>query len=198
MERELRFNPAEVRADKAEDGNQTLSGIAVVYNSLSQDLGGFRERILPGALTKVLASPDNIFATTDHNLTVVTTLGSRENQTLSLWDTPEGLAFTVTMPDTTTARDAFTNVSNGNISGMSFAFTCAKDQWSVDESGQRIREVLEFGALYEISIVVNPAYTQSNVTAAMRSLEAWEKTTQKTPDAEILRKRLELLSLGWK
>ena len=44
-----------------------LAGYAAVYNSQSQDLGGFIERIRPGAFTRSLTSPDHIRALLEHD-----------------------------------------------------------------------------------------------------------------------------------
>jgi HK97 family phage prohead protease len=197
-ERELRFNPVEIRAVKSEDGKkETLSGYGIRFGVLSEDLGGFRETIDPHALDKVLAGSDELFLTLDHVLSVVNTLGSRSNSTLSIWIDDKGLAFSAEPPDTTNARDAMAIVGRGDVKGMSFAFTCARDQWTTDETGGRIRTVLEIGQLFELSIVCQPAYPQSNVNAAIRSWADWLKS-QAPKDADILRKRLDLESMTWK
>ena len=47
---------AEIELRSEADGKITLRGYAAVFNSLSQDLGGFVEIIRPGAFTRTLAS----------------------------------------------------------------------------------------------------------------------------------------------
>jgi len=46
--------PVEIRAEKAEGEKKKIRGHAAVFNVLSEDLGGFREKIAPGAFTKTL------------------------------------------------------------------------------------------------------------------------------------------------
>ena len=51
--RHLKPEMAELRAEE-EDGRWYLKGYAAVYNSLSEDLGGFRERIKTGAFRRAI------------------------------------------------------------------------------------------------------------------------------------------------
>ena len=54
IEHERRAIGAELRAT----GGRRISGYAALFNSLSEDLGGFRERIEPGAFREALARSD--------------------------------------------------------------------------------------------------------------------------------------------
>ena len=51
---EIRYTTGVVELRAAEDGIIRLGGYALKFNKLSQNLGGFVERIAPGALTKTL------------------------------------------------------------------------------------------------------------------------------------------------
>ena len=64
MEKEIR-NIGEIRAN-AESRN--VDGYALVFNSLSEDLGGFREQILPEAVEGVIERSD-VMATLNHDAT---------------------------------------------------------------------------------------------------------------------------------
>src|SRR5580658_2142111 len=120
MKNELRLqNSGQFEVRSNADGTKGLRGIAAPFNSLSVPLGGFRERIQPGAFTESLKSND-IRALFDHNWANV--LGRTPN-TLQLRETNAGLTFDIpTLPRTQLAADLTESISRGDISGVSFGF----------------------------------------------------------------------------
>lgn len=158
----------ELRA--AGDGKQPkLAGYAAVFNTPSEDLGGFREIILPGAFARTLASNSrDPLALVQHMPHLV--LGRRSAGTLRLAEDHRGLAFEIDPPDTSAARDLMVSVARRDISGASFAFTVPPggDRWEM-RGAQVIREVRE-ADLHEITITATPAYTDT--TVALRALAA--------------------------
>lgn len=163
------FSVAEIRASDS-GAEKTLSGYAATYNSLSPrgNIAGFRERISPGAFRKVLATEPDVRALINHNADAV--IGRTKSGTLKLFEDNKGLRFVVTLPDTTQARDLWTLVKRGDMSGCSFAFACAPgdDSWSENEDGESIRSIGNFAALYDISVVTTPAYDNTSVDARGR------------------------------
>jgi HK97 family phage prohead protease len=149
-----------------------LAGYAAVYNSQSQDLGGFVERILPGAFKRSLTKPDNIRALLEHDQQRL--LGRVGSRTLSLNEDTKGLYFEITLPDTSYARDLGVLVERGDISGCSFGFRVPDggDHWDM-RSGQLTRDLLLVD-LHEITITSNPAYLDT--TVAKRSMEDWQQS----------------------
>lgn len=146
-----------------------LSGYAVIYNSLSQDLGGFVERVLPGAAKNSLAKPDNIRAFVEHDPhKILARVGSK---TLELSDREKGIYFELSLPDVSYARDLGVLVERGDISGVSFGFKVnpGGDKWEL-RNGQLTRDLTSI-ELHEISIVADPAYAETSV--AKRSMENW-------------------------
>lgn len=148
------------------DGSRTISGYAVVFNSLSEDLGGFREKIAPGAFTNSLRDNPDVMCLYGHDSNQI--LGRVSSGSLSVKQDDTGLKFTCKLPDTSTARDLISLMERGDLSSMSFGFACVDDKWS-DVAGQLIREVRE-ALLFEISVVGQPAYAESSVS--LRSLPA--------------------------
>lgn len=148
-----------------------LAGYAAVYNSYSQDLGGFVERILPGAFKRTLTAPDHIRALLEHDQQRL--LGRVGSRTLSLQEDTKGLYFELSLPDTTYARDLGVLVERGDISGCSFGFRVPEggDHWDM-RSGKLTRDLVAID-LQEITITANPAYLDT--TVAKRAMEAWEK-----------------------
>src|SRR5437763_2025006 len=96
--REFRFLPAKELRVATQDGKRTLSGYAVVYNSLSEDLGGFREKIAPTAFDKNLATNPDVVCVRDHDPKLL--LGRTKSQTLRLQSDQVGLRFDCQLPDT--------------------------------------------------------------------------------------------------
>ncbi|HEB78190.1 MAG TPA: HK97 family phage prohead protease, partial [Methylothermaceae bacterium] len=61
--RETRLFP--IKLETRDDGTRTMTGYAAVFNSLSEDLGGFREQVAHGAFAGVLN--DDVRALYNHN-----------------------------------------------------------------------------------------------------------------------------------
>ena len=51
------FPVAELRLDEGSEQTKKLTGYAAVFNRLSENLGGFREKIAPGAFAPGALSP---------------------------------------------------------------------------------------------------------------------------------------------
>lgn len=164
-----------VSVEERADGRPMFRGYAARYQSLSVDLGGFREVLLPGAFDKVLnrqrSKADVVFLfnhSADH------LLGRTSSGTLRLASDEKGLRFENDPPDTQLSRDLQTLVRRGDLAGCSFAFTvdpASGEAWSQDERGQTIRTIREVSGLYDCSLVTTPAYPST--TVAVRSLERW-------------------------
>ena len=143
--KEYRTGAFEVR--ELEDGARMLVGYPIVFNS-ETDIGGeFREVIRPGALTKTLQEAGRrVVALYQHMSDRV--LG-RLGVNLSLVPDERGVRMELSLPDTTLARDAYEEVRQGILDGMSFGFRVVKELW---DSGRNLREVLEL-ELFEVSVV---------------------------------------------
>jgi hypothetical protein len=143
-----------------------IVGHPIVYNRWSQDLGGFRERVLPGFATKALQE-DDIRALFNHDPSVV--LGRNKADTLVLTEGPTGVRMELFPPDTTLVRDmVIAPMERGDVNQMSFAFRTVRDEWREPkkDGGLWERDLLE-GQLWDVSVVTYPAYTQTD--AAVRS-----------------------------
>lgn len=152
---EVRAFATEVRASPVENGSGALQfeGYAALFNSWSRDLGGFRERIAPGAFAKALTT-DDVRALLNHDKNYV--LGRNRAGTLVLTEDERGLRFEVTAPNTGWARDLAESVKRGDINQCSFGFQTVRDDWRTTE-GIDERTLLEV-RLFDVSIVTYPAY----------------------------------------
>lgn len=146
-----------------------IRGVPIVFNSLSVDLGGFKERIRPEAVNRTLREQLDVRALVDHESAKV--LGRMRSGTLSLRKTADGLASRIEPPDTTYAVDLMKSLRRGDVSGMSFGFMALDDEWHL-EDGLPIREVIDM-RIREISVVTFPAYEATDVSLAKRSLDAF-------------------------
>lgn len=176
MDFELRYLTTSLSIRDATDAKPAgLTGYAAVFNSASEDLGGFREVIQPGAFADALASQD-IRALRNHDPAQL--MGRTSSGTLRLSQDAGGLAFDLDVPDTSYARDMMTLVKRGDVKGMSFGFNVAKggDSWS-KRDGMSLRTIYKVKTLGEISVVDSPAYRatslqiRSETLAALRQFE---------------------------
>lgn len=154
----------EVRSDG--DGPATFSGYAAVFNELSVNLGGFRERIRPGAFRTAIEAGDDVRFLINHDANLI--LG-RTPATLTLSEDETGLRVECDLPNTSYANDLAESMRRGDINQMSFGFTTRADAWPEKdaESGLPIRELVDVG-LFDVSAVAYPAYPDT--TAAVREI----------------------------
>ena len=166
MDIERRCYQLEFRSD-VKNGKPTIRGIAAMFNSMSEDLGGFREQIAPGAFKSALGSSD-VRALINHDSNLI--LGRSTSGTLRLSETDQGLEFECDAPDTTYARDLMESMKRGDISQCSFGFTVddGGDTWQ-KEAGAWTRTIHVVSRLYDVSPVTYPAYPETS--CALRSLE---------------------------
>ena len=65
--RHLTADLTELEVRSSEDGKQKISGYAARFNVLSENLGGFREKIAPGAFTRSINEAADVVAVVDHD-----------------------------------------------------------------------------------------------------------------------------------
>lgn len=167
------FQVKELRAITDENGLRHLIGYAAVFNTLSDDLGWFREKIEPGAFTETIKT-DDIRALWNHDDNYV--LGRNKAGTLILEEDEHGLKIDITPPDTQMARDLALSIERGDIDQMSFGFRTLSDRWEMKDK-EEIR-TLEKVMLFDVSPVTFPAYPDTEI--ALRSKEEYRKTAAPT------------------
>jgi len=156
----------EIRAGA--DGKKKIVGYASKFNVLSEDLGGFREQIDPGAFTANLVSNPDVRALWNHDANHI--LGRTTAGTLRLSTDSIGLRYEIDPPDTQLARDLMESMTRGDVTQSSFGFICTRDDWKQMPDGSILRVVLE-AQLFDVSPVTFPAYLDatSGVRASLRS-----------------------------
>ncbi len=167
MKNEKRFN-----SNFTNLTGRNVSGYAVVYNALSKNLGGFKERIAPGAFDKALKNNPDIVAIFNHDLNQV--LARTTSETLNVQSDKRGLSFNFEMPDVSYGNDILESIKRGDISGCSFEFRVAPGGERWEKIGNlNIRTITEISDIMDVSLVTRPSYDDTSVS--VRSLQD-EKT----------------------
>jgi HK97 family phage prohead protease len=187
---ERRSIGGEVRAEApAEPAKpKRVTGYAAVFDSPSEDMGGFIETIKPGAFARTLKTAD-VRALISHQSYPV--IGRTKAGTLRLSEDDRGLGFELDLPDTGAANDLHAAIERGDIDSMSFGFAVQRSEW--DDSGPTPTRRLVEVELYEISFVAWPAYPATSI--ALRSLEDWRRDhPAPTPRRDATRARLDRIT----
>ena len=163
----------------------TIRGYAAVYDALSHDLGGFKEKIEPGAFDAVLSTDPDVHFVWDHNTRYV---GARTtNGTLELDSDPTGLHIEAQVGNYSWAKDLRVALERGDINQGSFAFMVGEDgdEFAIDDKDQVTRTIRQVSALYDVTVTAQGAYPQTSM-AAVRSLAAirGRPETEAAPVAE--------------
>lgn len=157
----------EQRAEGDAAATPVIVGHAALFDTWSEDLGGFREKIAPGAFTATIKEAD-VRALYNHNADIV--IGRSKSGTLRLSEDKQGLAIEIDPPDTQAGRDLLVLLERGDVDQMSFGFRTVRDEWFTPE-GEAYpteRTLLEV-ELFDVSPVTFPAYPDTDV--GLRSQE---------------------------
>jgi HK97 family phage prohead protease len=161
-EPEVRTNSVDFEV-RAEGDGMSFTGYASVFNSPSEDLGGFVEYVAPGAFKRSLQSRNEVKLLWNHDSGEP--LASLRGGTMQLVEDSRGLKVTASLPNTTRGRDVAELLRSKVISSMSFGFNVIKDSWASDGKTRTLESV----RLFEVSIVSFPAYEAT--TAQVRSAQ---------------------------
>lgn len=162
---EQRHAPCTMEVRAQEDGSWTLTGLAAVFDSPSQDLGGFTEVIKRGAFKEVLNSPGlDVRVLFNHSQDMP--LARSTNGSLQLEETPRGLKYTAQVPAGLSYGDDLRKLlESGIVTQSSFAFRMPPkgdgQTWEEQGDGMLLRTITKFGGLVDVSPVTTPAYTSA-------------------------------------
>ena len=157
-----------LRAHLPAGGGAVIAGRAIPYGEWSDDLGGFREMISPGAFRESLAD-DDIRCLYNHNPDIV--LGRKSTGTLRLTESDRGVDYDVDInPDDHAAMSAVARIRRGDIDGNSFGFWVEnREDESWEEKDGTLWRTVKRARLGELGPQAFPAYPQSDVQ--VRSLK---------------------------
>ncbi|MCK9254132.1 MAG: phage major capsid protein [Clostridiales bacterium] len=174
MEKETRSFPAKFSVRKTAGGPVKISGYAAVFNRLSEDLGGFREKIAPGAFSEALRQSD-VRCLINHDPNQIV---GRTGVNLTLKEDRNGLFMELLAPEKPSQRfdQMASDIENGLISQQSFGFRMPANQagetWDKVD-GEEIRTITRVEELLDCSPCTFPAYRDTSV--AKRHLQNFTK-----------------------
>lgn len=165
--KEIRAFDFEVRAEQNEEHGKFVTGLPIVYNEPT-DLGWYQETIADGALNE--ADLRDVRFLINHNTDMIPLARSRNNNvnsTMQLSVTERGMEIRVDLDteNNTEAKNLYSAVSRGDISGMSFMFTTDEDEWEDLDTDYPKRTITRIGKVFEVSAVTFPAYEATAIAA---------------------------------
>lgn len=163
------------------NGN-TLTGKAHVFGNTAVVMGGRYERFEPQAFNAVLNDPNtDVRAFFNHDQSML--LGRQSSGTLRLEVEPDGLAFSVDLPETTYANDLRELVKRGDLDGASFAFIPGEVKFGRAPDGKEVRTHTSVKSLIDISPVPLPAFSGTSVQLRSQDISSEESVRSQTARA---------------
>ena len=143
-----------------------ITGRPIVYNSRT-DLGFFDEVIEAGALDK--ADLKDVRFLVNHDISKIPLARSRNNNansTMQLMPDDQGLAIRVDLDvkNNSEARNLYSAIERGDITGMSFMFGVDDEEWTDLESAHPTRHIKKISNVIEVSAVTFPAYEDTEIS----------------------------------
>lgn len=191
-EKTTRLFTGEMRAKRDDERGAYIEGTPILYDSKT-DLGEFWEVIDKGALDKTDLKDVRLLV--NHNLDMIPLARSRrnnDNSTMKLTPIDIGLDMraNIDIDDNSTAKELYSALNRGDISGMSFMFTIDGESWEDLDSKKPTRHITKIGKVFEVSAVTFPAYEETSISArdkaALESaLEALERARAEDSAAEL-------------
>lgn len=168
-EREAVEEPEQEQEPEAlqdEQDEHIIEGYAIVFNELSEDLGGFREIIEPSAIDEELINNSDIYYLFNHNSeSIPLARSNRGTGSLKLSIDDKGLKYSFSCLN----NEFYQIVQRGDLDKSSFAFSLSDDgtgeKWEKSNEYNYIRRITKIERLYDCSAVLVPAYSSTSVYA---------------------------------
>lgn len=196
---ELRYTePAE------ENDAMNVTGYASTFNE-PYDIGQYRdcgydvvirEQVADGAFDE--ADMTDVCFFYNHHDPVLARHKGKENDTLQLSTDSHGLKIDANLSMSANGKDCYTNIRNGLIDQMSFAFTVAEDKVERTEDRENhiitvLRTITKIGKVYDVSAVDFPANDGTDISARSYSdgvMEQLKAERLERQEREIAKQKL--------
>lgn len=164
------FNLVDISIDEnKDDGTATIEGYAAVFDSETV-IGNnwWIESIARGAIKD--SALEDVVLLVNHDDSKIALARSRKNNassTLQLIVDDKGLKIKANLDiaNNSEAKNLFSAVKRGDITGMSFMFQVAANEWSDIQEETPKRKITEISRVYEVSAVNFPAYQDTEIYA---------------------------------
>lgn len=165
--KEIRSFDFDINATESEEKGKYIEGRAIVYNQRT-NLGWYDEIIAPDALKDTDLRDVRLLV--NHNTDMIPLARSRNNNansTMQLSVDEDGLSMRANLDveNNTDARNLYSAIERGDISGMSFMFVVDKDAWDDVDSEHPTRTITGIKRVMELSAVIFPAYSATSIQA---------------------------------
>lgn len=169
--KEVRAFDFEVRAEQNEEHGHFVTGRPIVYDSIT-DLGYYTERIAQGAL--INTDLRDVRFLVNHNTDMIPLARSRNNNansTMQMSVDEQGMLIRVDLDidNNTEAKNLYSAIKRGDVTGMSFMFTVDADTWEDVDTDKPMRTITNISKVFEVSAVTFPAYESTSIEAASAS-----------------------------
>lgn len=195
----------EVRAEKDEEKGNIVVGRPVVYGSRT-DIGGmFEEVIERGALDKTDLTDVRFLV--NHDISKIPLARSRrntKNSTMQLNVDDDGMGIRVVLDteNNSEARNLYSAIQRGDITGMSFMFGIDDEEWENLDTDYPTRHIRGISTIVEVSAVTFPAYESTEINArdkgALENARSVVETARQSQQTSVDTDELELLKLKTK
>ena len=193
---EVRAYDFEIRAKEDEDNSKT-------------NLGYYDEIIEPGALKNTNLKDVRFLVNHDFNMIpLARSRNNNKNSTMQMTVNDEGMNIRVNLDveGNSKAKELYSAVKRGDISGMSFAFYIDDEEWEDLKTDHPTRRIKAISQVFEVSAVTFPAYEDTSISArdkmalesvkdvldsAKRSLDNDDKQLE----LELEKEKIKLLSI---
>ena len=167
-EREVRFLPLEMRAEEETEQGAVIEGYPIVFNQ-EEDFGDWREVIDPVSVNE--KNLRDVALMVGHDFGMIPLAHSRRNNgsgTMQLTPDERGVKMRAVLDteNNPKAKEAYSAIKRGDMSGMSFAFIVDKEDWEDLDTEKPLRRITGLSEIFEVSLVAFPAYKGTSVQAA--------------------------------
>ena len=191
----------EIRAEKDEKRGNIIIGRPIIYDVKTDISGIFEEVIEKGALKKT--NLEDVRFLVNHDTSQIPLARSRKNtknSTMQLRVDDKGMEIQVELDieNNSEARNLYSAVERGDISGMSFMFGIDDEEWENVDSDYPTRHIKSISTVVEVSAVTFPAYQKTSISARDKSAVETARLvvdTARRDKVDTMSKKLELEKL---
>jgi HK97 family phage prohead protease len=181
----------EIRTEHSDEGVGIVRGRPIVYNSRT-DLGYFDEIIEAGALNGT--DLRDVRFLVNHDISKIPLARSRNNNansTMQLMPDDQGMQIRVNLDvlNNSDARNLYSAIERGDISGMSFMFAIDDEEWTELDSDHPTRHIKRISNVIEVSAVTFPAYEDTEISVrnkkALESAKSTLDSVKRSLDSDL-------------